>query len=83
MAQGGVRVSAEQSPLEAVEDILNSSYGVTEALLADSMRLLDTLALNMEELSDRGLKFYTMRSTLEAMSLAVSAVMQHHGVPEQ
>jgi len=76
-------VSAEQSPLEAVEDILNSSYGVTEALLADSMRLLDTLALNMEELSDRGLKFYTMRSTLEAMSLAVSAVMQHHGVPEQ
>jgi len=83
MAQRGVRVSAEQSPLEAVEDILNSSYGVTEALLADSMRLLDTLALNMEELSDRGLKFYTMRSTLEAMSLAVSAVMQHHGVPEQ
>jgi hypothetical protein len=76
-------VSAEQSPLEAVEDILNSSYGVTEALLADSMRLLDTLALNMEELSDRGLQFYTMRSTLEAMSLAVSAVMQHHGVPEQ
>lgn len=76
-------MSAEQSPLEAVEDILNSSYGVTEALLADSMRLLDTLALNMEELSDRGLKFYTMRSTLEAMSLAVSAVMQHHGVPEQ
>lgn len=76
-------MSAEQSPLEAVEDILNSSYEVTEALLADSMRLLDTLALNMEELSDRGVRFYSMRSTLEAMSIAVSAVMQHHGVPER
>jgi len=76
-------MSTDQSPLEAVEDILNSSYEVTEALLADSMRLLDTLALNMEELSDRGVRFYSMRSTLEAMSIAVSAVMQHHGVPER
>lgn len=76
-------MSAEPSPLEVVEDILNAEYGTTEGLLADSMRLLDTLAVNLDELYDRGLRFHSMQANVEQMSVVIGAVMQHHGIPER